>query len=102
MKRSFLFITILVIGLFSLTLFDAYGFDWRQAESGRYNITLEGYKGQPGYVSFQDSGSHQGVLFAHDKRLYWYMGPTETSDLETICDGGDDALTHCRPISFDF
>lgn len=101
--RKYSVVTLsIMIALFisSLVLSNANAFDWRQAESGRYNIKLEGYQGQPGYVSFQDSGAHQGLLFAHDNKLYWYTGSTTTSDLETICDGGSEG-TQCKVISFD-
>lgn len=95
--RKIVIFTLLLVGLLSLNV---YAFDWRQAESGRYNIRLEGYKGQPGYIAFEDSSSHQGVLFAHGNKLYWYTGSTTTSDLETICDGGSEG-SNCKILSFD-
>ncbi len=38
--------------------------DWSQFESGRNNIRLEGYQGQPGYIAFQDgSGTVTGYIW---------------------------------------
>lgn len=39
--------------------------DWSQYESGRNNIRLDGYHGQPGYISFTDGdGNIAGYLYA--------------------------------------
>lgn len=38
--------------------------DWSQYESGRNNIRLDGYQGQPGYIAFTDgSGNTLGYVF---------------------------------------
>ncbi len=38
--------------------------DWDEFESGRNNIKLEGYQGQPGYIEFQDGdGNILGYLY---------------------------------------
>lgn len=38
--------------------------DWSQYESGRDNIRLDGYQGQPGYIAFTDgSGTVTGYLW---------------------------------------
>lgn len=43
---------------------DVYALDWTQYESGRNNIRLDGYQGQPGYVSFTDgNGTVLGYLW---------------------------------------
>ena len=39
--------------------------DWSQYESGRNNIRLDGYAGQPGYIAFTDGdGNIAGYLYA--------------------------------------
>ena len=80
---------LLLVGIFSTALVYA-EFDWRQAESGRYNIRLEGFQGQPGYIAFVDDNTHVGVLFAHGTDLYFYRGSTTSSDLPTICADEDE------------
>ena len=38
--------------------------DWDEFESGRNNIRLQGYQGQPGYIEFQDGdGNVLGYLY---------------------------------------
>lgn len=44
--------------------------NWKNYESGRNNIRLEGYKGQPGYIAFEDgNGTTLGYLFMSDAHL---------------------------------
>ena len=38
---------------------------WDEFESGRDNIRLEGYQGQPGYIQFQDGSGTKTII------LYW-------------------------------
>ncbi len=47
--------------------------DWSKFESGRDNIRLDGYKSQPGYISFTDGdGTVIGYVFgSSDGKLYW-------------------------------
>jgi hypothetical protein len=46
--------------------------DWSQYESGRDNIRLDGYQGQPGYIAFYDgNGNVIGYLYASEGRLFW-------------------------------
>ena len=47
--------------------------DWSRFESGRDNIRLDGYKSQPGYISFTDGdGNVVGYVFVSDNgKLYW-------------------------------
>jgi hypothetical protein len=46
--------------------------DWSQYESGRDNIRLDGYHGQPGYIAFTDGdGTIEGYLFASGNKLLW-------------------------------
>lgn len=38
--------------------------DWDEFESGRDNIRLDGYQGQPGYIQFADgSGTNTAIIY---------------------------------------
>ena len=78
MRKIFVF-TLLLMFVFASTVFAA---DWSKYESGRNNIRLDGYDGQPGYVEFTDG---DGTTLAY----LWY---SET--LERIVWCSDDALDH--------
>lgn len=47
--------------------------DWTAYESGRDNIRLEGYHGQPGYIRFEDGdGTTLGYIWMDsDRGLVW-------------------------------
>lgn len=52
----------LLMGFLALPVFAAT--DWDEFESGRNNIRLEGYQGQPGYVEYQDGdGNVLGYVY---------------------------------------
>ncbi len=52
-----LLLTFLAIPVFAAA-------DWSDFESGRNNVRLDGYDGQPGYIEFQDgSGNTTGYLW---------------------------------------
>ena len=41
--------------------------DWDEFESGRDNVRLDGYQGQPGYMAFTDgSGNTEGYIYWND------------------------------------
>lgn len=56
---------ILLIG-FSFCISNSYSADWSQYESGRNNVYVEGYDGQPGYVGFGDGSGTQGAIIWFD------------------------------------
>lgn len=67
-------LTFLLCLLGGLYVFEVRGAtDWDEFESGRNNIRLDGYDGQPGYIRFIDqAGNTSGFLFgSSDDNLYW-------------------------------
>lgn len=61
MKKLIIFALLL---MFALSVPLAEAADWSKYESGRNNIRLDGYDGQPGYVEFTDgNGNTTGYLF---------------------------------------
>lgn len=62
--RKFIFALTVVALCFAQVSFAAE--NWSNYESGRNNIRLEGYSGQPGYIGFEDgSGNVTGYMFMH-------------------------------------
>ena len=59
-----LIFTLLAIAVTAITVSPALAVDWSQYESGRDNIRLDGYQGQPGYIAFTDgNGTVLGYLW---------------------------------------
>ena len=87
MKKSVIlaFVMAVALGL----AFSANAADWSVYESGRNNIRLDGYDGQPGYIEFQDgSGAILGYLFASDDGKLYFSTTTDitltTTKLGTV------------------
>src|SRR3990167_4164240 len=60
--RKIIVLTLLFVVVVPVLVFAAT--DWSKFESGRDNIRLEGYQGQPGYIAFQNgSGTTTGYLW---------------------------------------
>ena len=74
--------------------------DWNEFESGRNNIRLDGYQGQPGYISFTDGdGKVLGYLFASPRdsdgvvTLYFLSpGDIDLNDTKLGSQGGEGQL----------
>lgn len=85
MKRILCLALVLTVAIISFS----YAFNWRDSESGRSNIKLEGWLNQPGYIVFEDgNGNLEGRLWAHEGKLYFTTSVIHTSDLETLCSSG--------------
>ena len=71
-KRLFIFASFIV----GIALVCYAATDWGAFVSGRNNIRLDGYDGQPGYIEFMDGdGNSAGFLFADDNgRPRWREG----------------------------
>lgn len=70
--------------LFMLIVSIGYAADWSKYESGRNNIRLEGYQGQPGYIAFYDSdGSVAGYLWWSKNRDRLVVCTDSAIDLTT-------------------
>ena len=77
--RKFCF-AILLLMLFVSSVFAT---DWSQYESGRNNIRLDGYDGQPGYIAFTDgNGTTYGYLYCSSNYVL-YFASTSLVDLTT-------------------
>jgi hypothetical protein len=67
--------------------------DWSQYESGRDNIRLDGYQGQPGYIAFCDGdGSLRGYLWwsdYHDRLVYASDGLIDLTTGQLEADVGE-------------
>src|SRR3990167_11516479 len=61
--RKIIVLTLLFVVVVPVLVFAAT--DWSAFESGRDNIRLEGYQGQPGYIQFQDGSGTKTII------LYW-------------------------------
>lgn len=62
--RKNLILALLVIVALAMSCGTAKAVDWSRYESGRDNIRLHGFQGQPGYIEFQDgSGTITGYLW---------------------------------------
>jgi len=80
MKKIVLATFLLVAFAFLIISSNSYSADWSRYESGRNNIRLDGYQGQPGYIHFTDgNGNTIGYLYAsiasrkgdNAYRLFW-------------------------------
>ena len=69
MKKIIIFALLFVMAGISVVL----AADWSQYESGRDNIRLDGYQGQPGYIALTDgSGTVLGYLWmGANGKLKW-------------------------------
>lgn len=69
--RKIIVLTLLM-GLICAPVFAAT--DWSDFESGRNNIRLDGYQGQPGYIRFDDGdGSQEGIIYWNDTANELYV-----------------------------
>ena len=63
MRKNLILVLLIVVTL-GMSCGISYAADWSKYESGRDNIRLHGYQGQPGYIEFQDgSGNITGYLW---------------------------------------
>jgi hypothetical protein len=57
-------IIVLALLLGMVAVSSVFATDWSQYESGRDNIRLDGYQGQPGYIAFTDgNGIVRGYVY---------------------------------------
>lgn len=78
MRKIFVFTLLLM-----LVSSCAYAADWSKYESGRDNIRLDGYQGQPGYIEFTDGdGNTAGYMWISDTRGLVWSSP-DAIDLTT-------------------
>lgn len=62
-NKIFIAVSFMAIAILALAS-QAFAVDWSQYESGRDNIRLDGYQGQPGYIAFTDgSGTTVGYIW---------------------------------------
>lgn len=55
--------------------------NWQNYESGRNNIRLEGYNGQPGYIAFEDGdGNVTGYLWMSDNGQLVFVSASAWDD----------------------
>ena len=89
-------ITVVLMVAAASVLFLAYAAEnWRNYESNRNNIQLDGYLSQPGYIAFTDGdGNVIGYLYActdgfPNGRLYWAgAGIANTTQIGSQSTGG--------------
>lgn len=63
-NKLFIIASFLAIAILALASQAFAAEDWSQYESGRDNIRLDGYHGQPGYIAFTDGdGNIAGYLY---------------------------------------
>ena len=88
MKRIVTITVVLMVAAVSV-LFLAYAAEnWRNYESNRNNIQLDGYLSQPGYIAFTDgNGTVIGYLYActdEDANGILYWAPGAISDTTQV------------------
>jgi hypothetical protein len=70
--------------------------DWSQYESGRDNIRLDGYQGQPGYIAFTDGhGTVKGYIWWStfwDRPVYASAGVLDIANYEIETEIGDQTV----------
>jgi len=88
MKKIFVFILLLVMGV-CLSSTAVMAADWSAYESGRNNISLIGYRGQPGYIAFGDGdGGILGLVWmSSGKGLVWCSVTIGTSAIPSANNG---------------
>ncbi len=72
MKKNIVIALLVAVAILALAT-RSFSADWSQYESGRDNIRLDGYQGQPGYIAFTDgNGTLRGYLYASaNHKLIW-------------------------------
>ncbi len=91
MKKILVF-TLLIVLVFAST---AYTADWSKYESGRDAIRLDGYKGQTGYIEFQDGNNNiNGYVWVDSSSRLMICSPSQI-DLTTTQLTEDAAIGVC-------
>jgi hypothetical protein len=72
MKKFIVITFFMAIAILALAS-QCYAVDWSQYESGRDNIRLDGYQGQPGYIAFTDgNGTTLGYMWmGANNKIKW-------------------------------
>lgn len=95
MKKTLIFTFLMSMLVFN-TVFAA---DWSDYESGRNNIRLDGYDGQPGYIKFTDgNGTVRGYLWMSADNTLVYCSRMAINQKTTKLSD----TTHGLPISILF